>query len=218
MRYWVLAIALLTTACQGSSPPEIAVDYDLRIPEGAPPAAGWPVIVAVHGLRGNGPETCDTWEDLATREGYLLVCPSFNDEEKYWQFNHGEVEAIDRMLAEVATTHPLDLPIYLTGISAGGRFTHRYTFNYPERVRAAAVVADASDQDYEPAALEVPLFWAMGAKDEDFIPRLQPLLDDLEAEGFQVESYVDPDAGHAWSESILERAIAVFNQTQANPR
>ena len=191
MRYWA-AIAILTTAC-GSAPLENAVDYDLRIPEGTPPDAGWPVIVAVHGLRGNGPGTCDTWEEIAAQEGYLLVCPSFNDAEKYWQFNHGEVEAIDSMLAEVAETHPLDLPIYLTGISAGGRFTHRYTFKYPERVRAAAVVADASDQDYEPAALEVPLFWAMGAKDENFIPLLQPLLDDLEAEGFQVESYVDPE-------------------------
>lgn len=177
--------------------PPITVDYDLRVPEGMPPEEGWPVIVAVHGLRGNGPDTCDTWADIAAREGYLLACPSFNDEERYWEFDHGEVEAIDQILSEVAAAHPLDLPIYLTGISAGGRFTHRYTFNYPERVRAAAVVADASNQDYEPAALEVPLFWAMGAKDTDWAPRLQPLIEDLETAGFQVESYVDPEAGHA---------------------
>ncbi|MDA0268192.1 MAG: hypothetical protein O2890_09980 [Cyanobacteria bacterium] len=218
MRNWILggAIAsLLVTGCQGNAvPPTVSVDYDLRVPEGVAPAAGWPVIVAVHGLRGNGPETCDTWAEIAGREGYLLICPSFNSEDKYWQFNHGEVEAFDTILSEVAATQGLDLPIYLTGISAGGRFTHRYTFNYPERVRAAAVVADASDQDYEPAALAVPLFWAMGAKDEDFIPRLQPLMEDLEAKGFQVEWYVDPEAGHAWSPEILERAMAAFNRTR----
>jgi poly(3-hydroxybutyrate) depolymerase len=205
-----LAIAALTLSCQATP---VSVDYDLRVPEGTPPVESWPVIVAVHGLRGNGPDTCDTWADIAARAGYLLACPSFNDEARYWEFDHGEVEAIDQMLTEVAATHPLDLPIYLTGISAGGRFTHRYTFNYPERVRAAAVVADASNQDYEPAALEVPLFWAMGAKDTDWVPRLQPLVEDLEAAGFQVESYVDPEAGHAWSDPILERAIAIFNRT-----
>ena len=54
----------------------------------------------------------------------------------------------------------------------------------------------------------------MGAKDEDFIPRLQPLMEDLEAKGFQVEWYVDPEAGHAWSPEILERAMAAFNRTR----
>jgi poly(3-hydroxybutyrate) depolymerase len=111
-----LAIAALTLSCQAAP---VSVGYDLRVPEGTPPEKGWPVIVAVHGLRGNGPDTCDTWADIAAREGYLLACPSFNDEARYWEFDHGEVEAIDQMLTEVAATHPLDLPIYLTGISAG---------------------------------------------------------------------------------------------------
>jgi hypothetical protein len=61
-----LAIAALSLGCQATP---VSVDYDLRVPEGTPPVEGWPVIVAVHGLRGNGPDTCDTWADIAAREG-----------------------------------------------------------------------------------------------------------------------------------------------------
>ncbi|NET30558.1 MAG: hypothetical protein F6K19_00955 [Cyanothece sp. SIO1E1] len=189
-----------------------AVGYHLLVPEGEPPTTGWPVIVAVHGLGGNGQDACDVWATPAKQHNYLLVCPSFVEE--YWQLAQGEAEALDAILTEVETTHPLNQIIYLTGISAGGRFTHVYTFQYPEKVRAAAIVADASKQSYDAGALDVPLFIAMGAKDTQWARRLQPLVADLKKQGFQVTSYLSPDAGHEWSPDIVQKTLVFFNRIQ----
>lgn len=213
----ILLLSLLGS-CQQSTPPQptahslLELDYQIHLPDALPPAEGWPILVAVHGINGDADQACGVWTAIAHQYNYLLVCPSFVD--RYWTLENGEDVALDRLLEEIANTHPVQLPIYLTGISAGGRFTHRYTFAHPQKVQAAAITADASEQSFQPGAQTVPLFIAMGAKDEPWAPKLMPMVEDLQAQGFQVSWYLSPDAGHEWSGDIVQATIAFFDQIQ----
>ncbi|WP_052668254.1 alpha/beta hydrolase family protein [Nitriliruptor alkaliphilus] len=112
------------THAYGSSPEQVA---DLRVPDGAPPAAGWPVVVLVHG---------GFWRDQYRRD---LMVPLAEDLARRgvatWNVEYRRVgptgggvpatladvaAAVDE-LAVVAGDGPLDLDrVAVVGHSAGG--------------------------------------------------------------------------------------------------
>lgn len=104
-----------------------------------------PVVVALHGVSGDGQTIAHGLVEECSRQGWLLVAPTM----KYgdWR-NPNQVVADDvhftNLLNEILDALPGQTGIetrprvMLFGFSRGFQLAHRYAFFYPERVRGVA--------------------------------------------------------------------------------
>ncbi|MDO0929256.1 PHB depolymerase family esterase [Streptomyces sp. TG1A-8] len=124
--------------------------------------SGAPVVVALHGCTQNAGYAADSgWTALADRWHFSVVVPqqtsSNNLSGCFDWFQSGDIrrgdgeaasiaQMVDRQLADV---HGDPARVYVTGLSAGGGMTAVMAATYPEKFRAAGIVAglpyDCSD-------------------------------------------------------------------------
>ncbi len=99
--------------------------YARYIPEFLDPSTPAPVIVALHGGRGNGPEVLWSWLQAARARGCVLLAPTAIGDT--WAISSDDVDSpnIDRILVETEAVQPLDRSrVLLTGMSDGGTFSY----------------------------------------------------------------------------------------------
>jgi len=99
--------------------------YARYIPEYLDASVAAPVIIALHGGRGNGPEFLWSWLQAARARGCVLLAPTALGDT--WAISSDDVDSpnIDRILAETETAQPLDRSrVLLTGMSDGGTFSY----------------------------------------------------------------------------------------------
>ncbi|HLI28766.1 MAG TPA: hypothetical protein VKZ60_17005 [Chloroflexota bacterium] len=107
------------------------------------------VLVALHGMEGNGPAFAQPLRARADREGWLLVAPTFRYGD--WQDPAqlireecgGFIPRLHAFLNELPARTGLDLApqIVIFGASRGAQLAHRFAFVYPEQTRALALMA-----------------------------------------------------------------------------
>lgn len=122
------------------------LDYFLFVPAGASPDL--PLLVAIHGISRNAREQAALFSPLATRNGFSVLAPRF-DEDEYRDYQRlgrpgrgrRADAALDSLLAELQRTGVASREIFLFGYSGGGQFVHRYGMAHPERVRGVIVAA-----------------------------------------------------------------------------
>jgi poly(hydroxyalkanoate) depolymerase family esterase len=121
-------------------------------PPGLP--SGAPVVVALHGCTQDAGYAVDSgWTTLADRWHFSVVAPqqtaSNNFSNCFDWFQSGDIERgngeaasiaqmVDRQLADV---HGDPSRVFVTGLSAGGGMTAVMMATYPEKFRAAGIVA-----------------------------------------------------------------------------
>lgn len=129
--------------------------YHVIEPSVPAPAKGWPVLVALHGGNGSGPqlESTSRLSEMARKHGFLLIFPSSLG--KQWTDGRAsakggqDVDFLKQMLAEVKAKWPVNSErFYVAGISNGGMMTLRLACDVPELFQAFGVISASMPQDY----------------------------------------------------------------------
>jgi dienelactone hydrolase len=112
----------------------------VRLPEGAAPAEGWPLLIFSGGAGSRGlsprrlPLLAAAFQELGVPVGLFTVATR-NHLSPGADGGAPLLEAVDAL----AEAHPVQRNFYLAGFSRGGQFTHRFVFHAaPERVLGAA--------------------------------------------------------------------------------
>jgi predicted esterase len=142
------AVASAPAAAPEPSPAQDLVfdDYYVHVPPGVKGPA--PVLVALHGMGGNGRGMCDgvrAWSDEA---GWVLVGPTF----AYGDWTNPAAVAAEEprflpRLAEILDELPARTGIAiqpraaLYGFSRGAQLASRFAMLYPDRVRGAVIMS-----------------------------------------------------------------------------
>lgn len=162
--------------------------YELRVPASPPPAAGWPVVLVLHGGGGNAAnaEAMTGFSALAAREGFMVAYPEgtgrLGGRLQTWNAGHccgqamsrrvDDVGFIDAVVAELIARHMADpRRVYLTGLSNGGMMTHRAALEKPRRFAAIAPVIASVFGDEPLAASPVSALIINGAQDTAVPPQ-----------------------------------------------
>lgn len=181
-------------------------EYYALVPRGTPPPDGWPVVVALHGMKGQGNHMLPFAQSFLD-EGVLFIAPSFGG---YDPRHKGPLEALSRILKEVGKDHPLQARgAVLLGHSQGGTFAYRFSVYYPDQV-AGVVTAGAPEFDaVYPARARMPYVLTWG--EHDFLQELLlPTAFALRNSGYNVSIYVVPDAEHEMTQFAVDKALALL--------
>ena len=107
-----------------------------------------PIVVALHGMGGEGKGFCQRFLDSAERNGWIIVAPTF----RYRNWTDPVTVAEDDValtrqligfLDELPKRHGLrvDSRVSIIGFSRGAQLAHRFALAYPERTRAIAAIS-----------------------------------------------------------------------------
>ncbi|HLH26012.1 MAG TPA: hypothetical protein VK066_26145 [Chloroflexota bacterium] len=121
-------------------------DYYVHVPPGVKDPA--PVLVALHGMGGDGRGMCDSVRAWSDREGWVLVGPTFD----YGDWTNPATVASEgpRFLPRLAqildelpakTGHLLQPRVALYGFSRGAQLADRFALLYPDRVRGVVLMS-----------------------------------------------------------------------------
>lgn len=177
-------------------------------PEGEPPAAGWPVVVAFHGYGGSGADMMRV-ALAAVPEGVLFVAPTFGE----YQPNPGTgpLGPMASIMEEIFATYPINRQaVVLYGFSQGGAFAYRYSIYHPYDL-AGVVTAGAPDFDAgDPTRRDLPYVFTWGERDA-LHSLNEPFLLGLETNGFPVDYAVVRNADHEITDYSIERALGLIH-------
>jgi predicted esterase len=137
-----------------ASTPSYTLNQDglfIFVPSNAVQQQPLQVLVAIHGMGGNGPQFCQDLLAAADRNGWIVVAPTF----KYQDYKNVDLVLQDdtTFIPQIAAT--LDaLPartgllvrdkVLLYGHSRGAQMVHRFATVYPERVAGVAAISAGS--------------------------------------------------------------------------
>ncbi|TAK21372.1 MAG: hypothetical protein EPO26_15730 [Chloroflexota bacterium] len=106
------------------------------------------VVVALHGIGGEGRGFCQSYLRAADRNGWIIVAPTVAYRDWHDPAIVAEddltlmatlARAIDRLPAETGLA--IDPAVTLIGFSRGAQVAHRFSFAYPERTRAVVALS-----------------------------------------------------------------------------
>jgi dienelactone hydrolase len=137
------------------------------------------VLVLVPGYNGKGGQMLDArWKAFATKQGLVLLAPTFHAEGKennegkgYYYPEQGSGEVMEKALKEVGRrTGAVTDEVLFFGFSAGAHYVHRFALWRPQRVKA--FVAYSAGWWSEPTARlkKVPALVMCGEADERYGP------------------------------------------------
>ncbi|CAG0958450.1 hypothetical protein ANAEL_00481 [Anaerolineales bacterium] len=169
-------------------------EYYLFVPEGTPPQDGWPVVVALHGLGGEGRQMLWLAENFVPA-GAIFIAPTYHRYEPYP--GDGPIKPFSHLLKEVGEKYPVQSRgAILLGYSQGGTFAFRFSLRHPEQVYSVVTAgAPEFDQIFSPLP-SMPYYFTWGELDglqNYVIPRnVRP----LQQAGYDIKTYVIPGYGH----------------------
>jgi polyhydroxybutyrate depolymerase len=141
------------------------------VPDGAPPAGGWPLVMVLHGAGGSGAQMLRSngWETVARREQFVVVAPDgtpkdegrrarFLGNPRTWNSGAGgglattgpsatskgvnDVDYLLALLDTVARRVRVNAKrVFVAGHSNGAGMAYRVASQYPERFAAVGVQA-----------------------------------------------------------------------------
>lgn len=177
--------------------------YWLAQPATPPPAAGWPLLLFLHGAGERGTDLAGAVVHGPPKRilqghdfpGLVVapVCP----ERRWWPLGR-----LDRLLTLLAARYPVDpARILLTGLSMGGYATWCLGCEQPERFAALVPICGGGYPARIPRLRPVPV-WAFHGADDGVVPlrESEVLVAALRAAGGNVRLSIYPRTGHdSWS-------------------
>ncbi|HSH69856.1 MAG TPA: prolyl oligopeptidase family serine peptidase [Deferrisomatales bacterium] len=202
--------------------PDLPYRHWYREPEDDAPAAGWPLILFLHGVGERG-------DDLSVVA--RLGPPKASRQWPYFPFAvaapqcaSGESWAVDRLvrfLDGVLAAHAVDPDrVYLTGLSMGGYGTWHLAAAHPERFAAAAPVCGGGDPRRAGRLQRLPVWAFHGAKDPVVpLAASREMVDALERIGAPVRFTVYPGVGHdSWTRTYADWELYQWFLDHHRPR
>src|SRR5947209_4824050 len=134
----------------GTMPPLTvpANDFQLYVPTHAADRGPLQVLVAVHGMHGNGVAFGGSLIGAAERNGWILVAPTFRYRDNFspdgvLQDDTDLLPQLKQYLDDLPakTGLPIQQKVLLYGFSRGGQIVHRFAEFYPDRTLAVALFA-----------------------------------------------------------------------------
>lgn len=178
--------------------------FAVYVPEAYDAARAWPLIVALHGGAGNGPDFLWTWVRDAKRRGYVVVAPTAVGSTWAEGDAAGLVEVLDWLAARMHLDSGRTL---LTGLSDGGTFTLVYGLARRDRFAALAPLCgvfhplNAANGNLT-RARGVPIYLVHGARDFLFPVAYAHLTRDMLIEAGADLTYRElPELSHAYPRS-----------------
>jgi pimeloyl-ACP methyl ester carboxylesterase len=144
----VLQASALPTTLElpGSRAPILA--YNVQVPPGAIPGRPLTVLLALHGMGGNGPDFARPVAAEAATQGWLLVAPTIDyrdwrDPEVVRRDGLDLLPALKGLLDDLPAQTGLTIRrrVLVYGFSRGGQTAHRFALFYPRLARAVAAMA-----------------------------------------------------------------------------
>jgi poly(3-hydroxybutyrate) depolymerase len=149
-----LLLALSSVGLVAASPADAPASFDARSVYVHAPAdlatrtKPLQVVVALHGMGGEGKGFCQGLLSAADRNGWVVVAPTFGY--RNWKDPATVAEddvALTRQLAAFVDGLPAQLgapveeKVVLLGFSRGAQLAHRFALAYPEKTRAVAAMS-----------------------------------------------------------------------------
>ena len=181
-------------------------EYYALVPDGSPPVDGWPVVVVLHGMGGQGSQMLSMAE-IFLDAGVLFVAPTFGGYEP--NPGAGPIDVMKGILVEVGKQYPTQSRgAVLLGHSQGGSFAYRFSVRYPDKV-SGVVTVGAPEFDAVTPVRAIPYVFTWGENDElqEF---LLPTAFAMRNSGFNVSIYIIPGAGHEMTSFAIEKTLAML--------
>jgi|GEM_PF-6803499 len=125
------------------------IEYYAIVPEGEVPAAGYPMIVVLHGYGGNAESMLQNFAVDANEKQFILVAPTFG--EYPFPYDANTIPTLDAIINRVDREFPVSRgDILMYGFSAGGEIASLYAQMNPTRV--AAMVLEGAPEIHPPGA------------------------------------------------------------------
>jgi len=201
---WTCVLALLTLgAAQNDAKPKketIAFggenrSYSVFVPSGLTASA--PLLLLLHGSGQDSISLIDTWQELAQKEGIILVAPdSINPAE--WDYREDSPDFLHGLVDAVKSNHAVDdQRLYLFGSSTGGTYAFYLAIVESEYFAATAIhsgtLLASNFRLIGTAKRKIPIsIWA--AADDPFLPveQVRATRDAFYARGFAVDLHEAP--------------------------
>jgi polyhydroxybutyrate depolymerase len=117
--------------------------YKLFIPSTYSPGSATPLVLNLHGHRGNADQqmVSSAMNSVAEEEGFIVAYPNGVDDT--WKFsNDNDINFIDELLETIGSQYSVDASrVYSTGLSKGGMFSYVLAVTRPYTFAAIAPVA-----------------------------------------------------------------------------
>jgi polyhydroxybutyrate depolymerase len=128
-------------------------EFRLHVPSGYDRSRPTPLVISMHGagLWGAAQEKISQWNQIADREGFIVVYPSGSAAEglRVWHMERGagpnrDVQFIAALIDTLEATYNIDpARIYADGLSNGGGMAFLLSCTLSDRIAAVGMVASA---------------------------------------------------------------------------
>ena len=208
----------------GEKDAKTTLHYWLALPPAseAKPAAGWPLMIFLHGSGERGsnlqavkqhgpPKLVGSMPEL---NKFIVVSPQCPDG-RWW-----DVEALKSLIDHTVKTQPVDKDrIVITGLSMGGYATWGLLAKYPDLAVAAVPICGGGDPASAPKFKDVPIHVYHGSKDTA-VPqkRSDEMVEALKEAGGKPEYTIFPNAGHdSWTDAYSSPKLYQWMLEQKKP-
>jgi tetratricopeptide (TPR) repeat protein len=166
--------------------------YYLYVPKTVTPATPVPLIVLLHGSNHIGLSLAEKWDDLAAKEGVIIVAPD-SSESSNWSVPGDGPAFLHELVEALKTKYPINPKrVYLFGHSAGAVFALAMSLYEPEYFAATAIHAGALFAEATPpidlTKRKMPIHIQVGTVDAYFpLNVVRATRDSLNSKGFSVQ-------------------------------
>ncbi len=187
--------------------------FTLYVPETYSSDHAWPLIMALHGARGNGRDFVWTWVREAKSLGYLVVAPSSRGDTWTADDDVGLLEILSWVNAHYRIASHR---VLLTGMSDGATYALLHGLAHPEEYRALAPLCGVLHPVNEASgnlrrARGVPIYLVHGEQDFIFpVQGARMARDALTDAGALVEYRELPELSHTYPRSENVRILRWF--------
>ena len=166
--------------------------YYLYVPKSVTPSAPVPLIVLLHGSNRVGLSLAEKWNDLAEKEGAILVAPNSVDSSRWSVPNDGPA-FLHELVESIKTKYPINAKrVYLFGHSGGAIFALLMSLYESEYFAATAIHAGAlyaaNESLIDLSKRKTPIQIQVGTVDGFFpLATVRATRDRMNAGGFSVQ-------------------------------
>jgi tetratricopeptide (TPR) repeat protein len=166
--------------------------YYLYVPKSLQPGAAVPLVVLLHGSNHVGLSLAEKWDDLAEKQGVIIVAPDSADSD-HWAVPGDGPAFIHELVESLKSKYPIDAKrIYLFGHSGGAVFALLMSLYESEYFAATAIHAGAlyaADESLiELSKRKTPIQIQVGTVDGFFpLATVRATRDRMNAGGFSVQ-------------------------------
>ena len=175
--------------------------YYIYVPEKLKSASQVPLVVLLHGSNHVGLSLAEKWDDLAEKEGVIIVAPDSTDSSQ-WSVPRDGPAFLYELVESIKNKYPINPKrVYLFGHSAGAIFALLMSLYEPEYFAATAIHAGAlsggSTLAIDVAKRKMPIQIQVGTVDAYFpLNVVRATSDALNSNGFSVQLVEIPGHDH----------------------